>query len=100
MNFFQSRLEKYEELIRKGALGGAKELMECYLEEGLQEESDVARLMAKVHLFDTTIKEAMTALEQEYPEVALKKMSGLRKILLDIKGLASLVAKEETGLEK
>jgi len=100
MKFTKSRIEKCRELVDKGYLDAAAMKLESYLEEGLQEQSDVAKLLERASKLDETIRGAMVALQQEYAEDAKKKLSQVDTILQEIKVLATAIGQEEKKLEK
>jgi hypothetical protein len=100
MLFTKGRIEKSRELIDKGYLDAAATHLKEYLDAGLQEQSDVAHLLAQANKLDETIRGAIIALEQEYPDDARTKLDTVDGILHRIKELAKAIAQEEERLEK
>jgi|GEM_PF-5735732 len=97
--FFKKKLEHYKILIENGKHSTAALEMEKYLDEGLEEKSDVAQLMSLVTKFDMDIKQSIEMLRQGMPEDALAKIEQLQLTLKQIRIYAELVTKEETDLE-
>ncbi len=97
--FFKKKLDEYKKLIESGKHSTAAFQMEKYLDEGLEEKSDVAQLMCLVTKFDTDVKQSIEMLQQGMPEDALGKIEQLRLTLKQIKIYANLVAKDEEDLE-
>jgi|TARA_B100001964_G_C14249804_1_gene609341 hypothetical protein len=100
MNLFKKRLERYEELIKKGDINGAIKRMKIYDREMLRMYSVLGTLFERIKAFDINMKIAIQNLEKGNSKYALEMIDNLKKKELQkIHKLAVSIAKQEIKWE-